>query len=63
MNSDLPILVMTPVDPHQYPDRVQPPDTSRKPLPKTTAEMVLGYEPSNRHDRRKAARLLRSRAR
>lgn len=36
--------------------------TEEKPLPKTTAEMVLGYEPVNRHDRRKAAKLLREAA-
>lgn len=35
-------------------------DTSNKPLPKLDAEMVLGYVPVNRHDRRKAKKLLRS---
>jgi hypothetical protein len=36
-------------------------DTSNKQLPKTTAEMVLGFEPTNRHERRKAQKLLRQR--
>ena len=48
---------------------VEPPHTDPendwrrdKPLPKTTAEMVLGHEPYNRHDRRKAKKLLRQKA-
>lgn len=36
---------------------------NNQPLPKTLAEMVLGYEPTNRHDRRKAAKLLKSKER
>ena len=55
MNDEFQARALMKVEPPQ-----EYPDTSRKPLPKTIAEMVLGHEPHNRHDRRKAAKLLRS---
>jgi hypothetical protein len=55
MNDEFQARALMKVEPPQ-----EYPDTSRKPLPKTIAEMVLGHEPHNRHDRRKATKLLRS---
>lgn len=64
MNEDFKLLALAPVEPHQYPDTVRPPGdprgNPRKPLPVPGAAEVLGYEPLNRRDRRKAAKLLRN---
>lgn len=55
MNREFAENALKPVEP----EKVYQAD-GRSTLPKTTAEMVLGYEPVNRKDRRKAAKLLRS---
>lgn len=60
MNDEFQKRAMQPVDTKTEWPYYDLSDTSNKPLPKLDAEMVLGYTPVNRHDRRKAAKLLRS---
>lgn len=64
MNDEFQKRAMQPVDSMSIWPNVDLNDTSgvtsNKPLPKLDAEMVLGYAPVNRHDRRKAKKLLKA---
>lgn len=61
MNREFQDRALQPIDPTTVWNAETDPDHARTPLSKLDAEMVLGYEPANRHDRRKAAKLLRER--
>lgn len=60
MNEEFSKRALQPIDPATVWNAETDPNHARTPLPKLDAEMVLGYEPANRHDRRKAAKLLKS---
>lgn len=59
MNSEFQERALQKVDPKTVWSAETDPLHTRTPRPKRSARDVLGHEPLNRHERRKAAKLLR----
>lgn len=60
MNSEFAKNALRPVDPETVWSAETDPDHARTAYPEKAATDVLGFVPSNRHERRKAAKLLKA---